>query len=68
MRSMESKASTDTRCSFSGTPTKRRTSAKLCGVTPGRQTVSATPSAMPRTKTPWRLANGNDSLRGWSGS
>ncbi len=35
MRSIESKDSLDTRSSFKGTPTKRRTSASAWGVTPG---------------------------------
>ncbi len=60
---MESNASLDTRSSFNGTPMNRRTSASAWGVTPGRQTVSATSLATPRTSTPCRFANGKESFR-----
>jgi len=62
--SMESKDSTDTRCSFQGyARRKRRTSAKVLRPShPDGTTVSAVPLAMPRISTPCRLAKGNDSF------
>src|SRR5690606_22702593 len=50
-----------TRVSRSGTPAKRRASARLSGSVPVRYTVSAAPSRTSRINTPCRLANENGS-------